>query len=444
MTMKINSDSKSDYQRYFGQNETLIQATSPGRMDIMGGIADYSGSLVLQKPIQEKATVTIGIRNYNQLHIKSIDVIENNEVYIDLNELPNDYNEAKQYLKNIEGGDWASYIVGCYLVLSNEKKLKLGGLDILVKSDVPVGKGVSSSAAIEVATLKAICELFNIKLNDTELPKLAQMAENLVVGAPCGLMDQLASYFGENTKLLPIICQPDKLNDLIEIPENLYFVGIDSGVKHAVSGASYSEVRTAAFMGYSIIAQKEGINKKDLKSIDISALPFNGFLSNISPSIFESNYARILNSMYGKDFISDFENVTDSLSTIKADTFYNIKACTQHPVYENFRVNSFQQLIKVLNENNYQSILPLMGEIMFQSHESYNKCGLGNEMTDKIVEMARKKGINSGIYGAKITGGGSGGTVCLMVYGEKGLNSAKELFSHYKTLTNQDSLVFFE
>lgn len=444
MKMKINSDSKREYQKYFGQNETLTQATSPGRLDIMGGIADYSGSLVLQKPIQEKATVTIGIRNYNQLHIKSLDVIEHNEVYIDLNELPNEYSEAKLYLKNIEGGDWAAYIVGCYLVLSNEKKLKLGGLDILVKSDVPVGKGVSSSAAIEVATLKAICDLFNIKLNDTELPKFAQMAENLIVGAPCGLMDQLASYFGENAKLLPIICQPDKLNDLIEIPENLYFVGIDSGVKHAVSGASYSEVRTAAFMGYSIIAQKEGINKKELKTLDISSLPFNGFLSNISPSVFESNYSRILNSMYGKDFISDFEHITDSLSSIKSDTFYNIKACTQHPVYENFRVSSFQQLIKVLNENNYQSILPLMGELMFQSHESYNKCGLGNEMTDKIVEMARKKGKESGIYGAKITGGGSGGTVCLMVYGKNGLNSAKQLFLDYKTLTNQNTLVFFE
>ncbi|GGD49995.1 hypothetical protein GCM10011514_12730 [Emticicia aquatilis] len=442
--MKVNSDSSSALQKFFGPNQILVQATSPGRMDVMGGIADYSGSMVLQKSISQKATATIGIRNYNQLHIKSLDITSQNEIYIDLDEIPNNYNEAQKYLRNIEGGDWASYIVGCYLVLSNEKKVKLGGLDILIQSEVPVGKGVSSSAALEVATLKAITELFHVELTDTELPKLAQMAENLVVGAPCGLMDQLASYFGDNNKLLPILCQPDKLYDLVEIPENLYFVGIDSGVKHAVSGASYSEVRTAAFMGYSIIAQKIGVSKEDLRAKKNSELPFGGFLSNICPSQFEADFARSLNSMYGKDFIHDFGVVTDSLSVIKPDTFYNIKACAKHPIYENYRVNSFKQLLKSVNEHNYEDMLPIMGELMYQAHESYNNCGLGNEMTDKIVNMARIKGYQNGVYGAKITGGGSGGTVCLMVYGEKGLQSAKQLFEDYQEQTNQNSLVFFE
>ncbi len=257
-------------------------------------------------------------------------------------------------------------------------------------------------------------------------------------------MDQLASYFGDNNKLLPILCQPDQLYDLVEIPQDLYFVGIDSGVKHAVSGASYSEVRTAAFMGYSIIAQKLGFSKDFLGTQIHSKLPFGGFLSNISPSSFEADFARSLNSMYGKDFINDFGLVTDKLSVIKPDAFYNIKACAKHPIYENYRVKSFKQLLKSVNEANYGDILPLMGELMFQSHESYNNCGLGNEMTDKIVTMARQKGIENKIYGAKITGGGSGGTVCLMVYGQKGLESAKLLFEEYQQQTNQSSLVFFE
>ena len=440
--MKVNSDSSDILQKFFGLNQVLIQATSPGRMDVMGGIADYSGSLVLQKSISQKATITIGIRNYNQLRIKSLDISFQNEIYVDLDELPNNYEEAQKYLKNIKGGDWAAYIIGCYLVLSNEKKIKLGGLDILIQSDVPVGKGVSSSAALEVATLKAITELFNIELIDTQLPKFAQKAENLVVGAPCGLMDQLASYFGDNNKLLPILCQPDKRYDLVDIPQDLYFVGIDSGVKHAVSGASYSEVRTSAFMGYSIIAQKLGLSKDDLEKQ--TELPFNGFLSNISPSLFEANFERSLNSMYGKDFIQDFGVVTDKLSVIKPDAFYNIKACTKHPIYENHRVKSFVQLLKSVNKTNYLDILPIMGELMFQSHESYNNCGLGNEMTDKIVSMAKKTGRENEIYGAKITGGGSGGTVCLMVYGEKGLESANQIFEEFKDLTNQNSLVFFK
>ena len=442
--MKINSDSSTNLQKFFGNNQTLTQASSPGRMDVMGGIADYSGSMVLQMPIKEKAIVTIGLRNYNQLHIKSLDITSNNEVYIDLDALPNDFKEAKQYLQNIEGCDWATYIIGCYLVLKNEKKIKLGGLDILVQSSVPVGKGVSSSAAIEVATLKAIAELFSIDLQRTELPKLAQKAENLVVGVPCGLMDQLASFLGENNKLLPILCQPDKIFDLVDIPKNLYFVGIDSGVRHSVGGASYGEVRTAAFMGYSIIAQKMGVSKEKIHELSNNESPFNGFLSNISPSMYESNFARSLISMYGKDFIHDFGGVTDKLSTIKLDVFYNINACTQHPIYENLRVNTFLELLKNLSNQNHSTLLPIMGELMFQSHESYNKCGLGNEMTDKIVNMARSEGFESGIYGAKITGGGSGGTVCLMVYGEHGLNSAKNLFAEYQRQTNQVDLVFFE
>ncbi len=442
--MKINSNSSNILQKFFGNDQILTQASSPGRMDVMGGIADYSGSMVLQMPIKEKATVTIGLRNYNQLHIKSLNIASKNEVYINLDELPTNYEQAKLYLQSIEGGEWASYIIGCYLVICQEKKLKLGGLDILVESNVPVGKGVSSSAAIEIATLKALTELFSIDLQGTELPKFAQKAENLVVGAPCGLMDQLASFFGENNKLLPILCQPDKTFDLVTIPENLYFVGIDSGVRHSVGGASYGEVRTAAFMGYSIIAQKRGISKEQIQELNNEESPFNGFLSNISPSVFESDFARNLNSMYGKDFIHDFGDVPDKLSTIKPDVFYNINACTQHPIYENYRVKTFLELLKNLSHHNLSTLLPLMGELMYQSHESYNKCGLGNEMTDKIVQMARKKGYESGIYGAKITGGGSGGTVCLMVYGKTGLNSAKNLFATYQNQTNQESLVFFE
>src|SRR6218665_3612502 len=188
--MEINSNSSNTLRNFFGDKQTLVQASSTGRLDVMGGIADYSGSMVLQMPIKEKATVTVGHRGYNQLHIKSLDLTADNELFIDLAELPTDYTEANHYLKQIAGGDWVAYIVGCFLVLMNEKQLNLGGLDILVKSAVPFGKGVSSSAAIEVATLKALGELFSIEFIGTELPILAQKAENLVVGTPCRLMDQ--------------------------------------------------------------------------------------------------------------------------------------------------------------------------------------------------------------------------------------------------------------
>lgn len=442
--MEISSNSSFDLRNFFGSGQSLVRASSTGRLDIMGGVADYSGSMVLQMPIKEKATVTIGHRNYNQLHIKSLDLAENNEVFIDLEELPRDLNEAHRYLFKMEGGDWAAYIVGCFLVLLKEKNAKLGGLDILIQSEVPFGKGVSSSAAIEVATLKAIGELFSIEFNGTELPILAQKAENLVVGAPCGLMDQLTSFLGKPNYLLPILCQPDKVYPSIKIPENLYFVGIDSGIRHNVGAASYADVRTAASMGFSIIAQELGVSKHDLKKGQNKLLPYSGYLSNISPSQYETNFAKVLNSMYGKDFLNDYGIVTDPLANVKANTYYNVKASTEHPIYENNRVNIFTEMTKVLNNHNFPELLPLMGELMYQSHESYNKCGLGNEHTDILVEIAHEKGVKSGVYGAKITGGGNGGTVCLMVYGVKGLITAKDILSTYQKQTNQESLSFFQ
>ncbi|PLK43599.1 GHMP kinase [Emticicia sp. TH156] len=442
--MEISSNSSTDLRNFFGSAQSLVRATSTGRLDIMGGVADYSGSMVLQMPIKEKATVTIGHRNYNQLHIKSLDLTENNEVFIDLEELPRDYEEAHKYLFEIEGGDWASYLVGCYLVILKEKNARLGGLDILIQSEVPFGKGVSSSAAIEVAMFKALGELYSIDFSGTELPLLAQKAENLVVGAPCGLMDQLTSYLGKPNYLLPILCQPDKVYPSIKIPDNLYFVGIDSGIRHKVGAASYGDVRTAASMGYSIIAQNLGVSKQDLKVAESNLLPYSGFLSNISPSQYETNFSRLLNSMYGKEFMNDFVVVTDPLAHVKADTYYNIKASTEHPIYENLRVRLFTEMTKVLNNHNYVDLLPLMGELMYQSHESYNKCGLGDEHTDILVEIAHAKGAKSGVYGAKITGGGNGGTVCLMVYGVKGLLTAKEILNIYQKETNQEGLAFFQ
>ena len=101
-------------------------------------------------------------------------------------------------------------------------------------------------------------------------------------------------------------------------------------------------------------------------------------------------------------------------------------------------------MLKNLTDKNSSELLPLMGELMYQSHQSYNHCGLGNEFTDILVDMAHTRGVNSGVFGAKITGGGTGGTVCLMVYGEKGLLTAKEIMNQYKKQTNQDSLVFFQ
>lgn len=407
-----------------------FSASSPGRLDVMGGIADYSGSLVLQMPVRNSTTVTIQLRNdFNcllQSHLKEGD-FKANFNYKEL--VGGDYQAAQAALTKNKDASWIAYILGCVFVLEKEKGIKFQGADFRVESNVPLGKGVSSSAALEVATMKALGKAFQLDFQGTELPILAQRVENVIVGAPCGLMDQLSSYFGKAGELLPILCQPDLIQGPIRIPGELHFIGIDSGVRHAVSGSSYSDVRCAAFMGYSIIAQHLGISTNQIKQAKETSqwksLPYGGYLCNIPVKEFESRLKELLPAQIsGKEFIEKYQGTTDVNTIISPGVHYSILNCTSHPIYENERVKRFQGLI--LNWGNESNQARELGELMNQSHLSYSLCGLGSERTDEIVRLA-KDFQNSGIYGAKITGGGSGGTVCLLAIGQEGLRSAKKI-----------------
>jgi len=413
------------------------EASAPGRLDVMGGIGDYSGSLVLQMPIKQKTKIQLTLREDYQCHI--ISEISSGEIltaHVDYREFLNnnqvDYKFAQEKFKGNRETSWISYVLGCALVLQKEKGIGFKGADFNLQSEVPLGKGVSSSASVEVATMKALVEAFNIQLPGTSLPILAQRVENLVVGAPCGLMDQLACYLGEPKKLLPILCQPDIIENPVSLPDDISFIGIDSGVRHSVAGASYSDVRCAAFMGYTVIAHASGISHEELHSAkrknDFSSLPFRGFLCNISVKQFEDSFvSHIPASMSGKEFIEKFSVSVDNVTVIDEEKNYHIRQCASHPVYEHRRVQRFKEYLIALNQlppaESRTSILKNMGELMYQAHESYSLCGLGSDRTDEIVSLARKA---PGVYGAKITGGGNGGTVCLLV-DEEGKKSAHKI-----------------
>src|SRR5438093_11665231 len=129
------------------------------------------------------------------------------------------------------------------------------GAKILISSRVPEGKGVASSAALEVATMQAVISAFDVELAPHEMALLCQKVENLVAGAPCGVMDQMTSVCGEADRLLALLCQPAELQEMTAIPDEIAFWGLDSGVRHAVTGADYASVRVGAFMGYRMIAE---------------------------------------------------------------------------------------------------------------------------------------------------------------------------------------------
>lgn len=420
-----------------------FENSAPGRMDVMGGIADYSGSLVLQMAIRRKTNVTVSLHNEGIFRVTS-DNEGGNPLHTEialsalLKNGAVEYAEVNRVLRSTESL-WAGYVVGCALVLMRERDVRIQGADFRISSDVPIGKGVSSSASLEVATMKALADALQISLEGTALPVLAQRVENLIVGAPCGLMDQLASYFGTPGKLLPIVCQPDKVLEEINVPAEMHFVGIDSGVRHSVGGTNYGDVRCAAFMGYTIIANSLGVNEKEIGLARTtggrSALPFGGYLCNISVHDFQQRFRSILpESITGADFIRQFGSTVDALSSIDLAKEYQIRECTAHPVFENERVHEFKRIVerKTLTEGQWVRL----GQLMFESHESYSRCGLGSERTDEIVNRA-KEFLNDDVFGAKITGGGSGGTVCVLAKGQMGLEHAykihRQFSSKYKT-----------
>lgn len=435
---------------FFSKQQEIYSASAPGRLDVMGGISDYSGSLLLQMPIKQTTKVSIQERKDTMIHIRSNSAKKKADEFVmdSLELVGKDYASISKQLKSIPGGDWAIYIIGSIAVLAKEKAMPLKGLNIEVESKVPVGKGVSSSAALEVATMCALGQLFNLSFKKTELPLLAQKAENLVVGAPCGLMDQLSSYLGKKNRLLPLVCQPHTVMDTIPIPAALSFCAIDSGIRHAVSGASYGDVRTAAFMAYTIIAMAEGATETSLKEAretnDWSNLPYGGFLSNISPSLFDIRYRSLLpETMRGSEFFEKYKVSIDKVTTINPTATYYLVNCAFHPIGENFRIQNFLTLLNQFGKaKDKESVLKLMGEMMFQSHASYSSVGLGNTHTDEIVEMVRKAGPAAGVYGARITGGGSGGTVCVLYAGKKGKETVKTLFEEYRSKHGIDSFFF--
>ncbi|KAM3192981.1 hypothetical protein ACQJBY_069883 [Aegilops geniculata] len=146
---------------------------------------------------------------------------------------PISYEKAREFFCQDPSRKWAAYVSGTILILMTELGVQFtDSMSILVSSAVPEGKGVSSSASVEVATMSAIAAAYGLNITPRDLALLCQKVENHVVGAPCGVMDQMASACGEANKLLAMVCQPAEVKELVMIPSHIRFWGLDSGIRH--------------------------------------------------------------------------------------------------------------------------------------------------------------------------------------------------------------------
>lgn len=395
---------RSEAPGYFAAGATVYVARAPGRLDVMGGIADYSGSLVAEMPIAQAAVcacqrddssggaVTVRSANADSESLQS-------EVVLPAEVFTNPVSLLKWLRDRDKSVRWAGYVAGCVSLLRAEGLIPKGaGARFFLRSDVPLGAGVSSSAAVEVASMRAVCAAFGIEMSGLDLARLCQRVENDVMDAPCGVMDQVTSVLGESGKLLLLLCQPNTVQGTVTLPPDWTVFGLDSGVKHSVGGTGYIGVRVAAFMGYKILS-------------DRAKSGFGGYLCNVLPG----EYTRLTENnplpetLSGGEFLAAHQGIFDTVTTVDPKVVYPVRAATEHPIYENQRVQSFVECLR----DGSDAAFAQAGELMVAAHRSYSRCGIGTPETDLLVELAQAEG--SAVAGAKITGGGSGGTVCVLV-----------------------------
>jgi galactokinase len=370
----------------FASGEPIAVARAPGRFDVLGGIADYAGGLVLGLPIRAAALAAAQTSSDGQV----IAVSGARRLAVAVEDLAG--SSPADLARRFSGRDaWAAYVLGPVVLLWREEGLQVGGLRLLLHSSVPEGKGLGSSAAVEIAAAMAAGAALGLPLEPRRAALLGQRGEQLLAGAPCGVMDQMTAACGEAAHLLALICRPAEVVGSFALPPALAVWGIDSGARHAVRGAPYRRVRCASFMG------------KALLGVDAD------YLTALSPR--ELDAGLLPERMTGAEFLRCHDGVDDEVSCVEPEVEYPVRAATLHPIEEQVRVEAF---LGLLDRPPSVSRARRLGELMAASHAGYSRCGLGTAATDRIVEAVCSAGWERGLIGARVSGGGSGGTVVVL------------------------------
>ncbi len=172
-------DSRSLFRDLFAVSPAPLIARAPGRVNLIGEHTDYNDGWVFPMAIDRHVWIAFANRTDPILRVHSVAFKETREV-------------ALNDLESVRGSDWFSYVAGVAWAMASSG-IDLSGIDMLVDGNVPVGSGLSSSAALEMATARALCEASGIAWHPKKMARLGQKAENEFVGVNCGLMDQMAS-----------------------------------------------------------------------------------------------------------------------------------------------------------------------------------------------------------------------------------------------------------
>jgi len=338
----LNKEQLNDvFATAFGHAPELT-AQAPGRVNLIGEHTDYNGGFVLPAAINYNTLVLASRRDDRELHVVARDF------------------DSQRVIVNVDApmqqdpvAPWSDYLRGVVQEL-RKRSYRLSGANLLISGNVPAGAGLSSSASLEVALVRALTELSDEAIDPTEAALVGQAAENNFVGCNCGIMDQLISARGQESSALLIDCQ-DLSARSVSIPRDWEILIVHSGVKRGLVESEYNQRRTqcetaAAFFG-----------QKTLRGVSLEQL-------------------------------LAAEGKLDDLSFRRA----------RHVVTENARTLLAAEALS-------SGDMSTLARVMAESHESMrDDFSITTPAIDRLVEILQQAG---GEVGARMTGGGFGGCV---------------------------------
>ncbi|HEY6767866.1 MAG TPA: galactokinase [Candidatus Sulfotelmatobacter sp.] len=363
-----SSELKRRFEQEFGVAPEVFSA--PGRVNLIGEHTDYNEGFVLPCAIGFTTEAAIAPRDDRKLVLLSQDFPGRFE--FDIDNLP-----------PVRLNAWCDYILGVAVVLHQLGKLTQGA-SIMVRGGVPIGAGLSSSAAVEVATALALISINHALFPLPEVAKLCQRAENTFVGARVGIMDQFVSCMGERGHALQLDCRSLEF-ELVPIPANLRLVICNTMVKHSLASGEYNRRREECEEGVRTLAQRH----PEIQS-----------LRDVTPDLLQAHAEDMPVAIYQR--------------------------CT-HVVNENQRVLDGSNALRSGDTVRF-------GQLMGESHRSLRDLyAVSCRELDAMVEAA--EGL-PGYYGGRMTGGGFGGCTVNLVQVACAEAFAKEVRDRYRRKTD--------
>jgi galactokinase len=353
----------SDFASHFGR-PAAVQAEAPGRVNLIGEHTDYNGGFVLPTVIPQRTAVALAPRADGRVRAVSGNVA----------------GPAAEFALGQErpGGTWADYVAGAAAVLRQEG-MALGGFDVFLTSTVPLGSGLSSSAALLVALLRALRSAFGLAYDDVRLAQLAQRVENSFVGAQVGIMDPLVCSLGQPGSALFVDAR-SLAWERVPLPAGAELVVINSGLAHQHAAGDYNTrraecERACALLG---VAQLRDLSAADLPRVAALPEPLNRRARHV---------------------ITENDRV---LATVAA-----------------FRGGDLAEA----------------GRLFTASHRSQSSdYAVSIPEIDTLVAEALQE---EAVYGARLTGGGFGGSVVLLARAGAGREVGERVSRRYAAATGQ-------